>query len=76
MRFLCKRDAAFVFTPFLFVVLYWVPVLLFKICSFMNTNVRHTRFPYQMMLVLLNNKMTGATSGAGTAYLSEFTLDF
>ena len=37
---------------FVFIYVYWCP----------------TRFPYQMMFVLLNSNSTGANSGAGTAY--------
>ena len=68
LQFPHKNDVLVVFTPicfvggscfihvtffvFVFIYVYWCP----------------TRFPYQMMFVLLNSNSTGANSGAGTAY--------
>jgi hypothetical protein len=38
---------------------------------FTGKNSVSTRFIYHMMLAAFNHNTTGATSGAGTAYLSE-----
>ena len=65
---------------FVFAVICFVEGLCFIcfVCFYLQIGVQR-RFRYQMMFVSFNNNMTGATSGAGTAYTfraAEFTAWF